>query len=646
MEDHDYTPMNAKLEARISKPETHLIRSFVFRILALGFFACASVAQTNLNSIQLTGWLIATNSGPPPSVSAGTNLTGYFVDYASGSDSNPGTNSAAPWQHLPQDPAATSNALAHATAPGDTFWLKGGVNYVVTGDGEVPYQAGILLNQSGTNGAPISYASSTNWGINTNRAIVTDNYHTNGYPISAFYIYGNVSNLVFNNLEICNMGGSSNLPPDTGRAVMARNGYGIWVNSGTLRDSLVENCYFHNLGYWYNQKPMDANSVGIDPTNNLASSCAINLYNAIGVTVTNCEITRVHTGINLNYFTLSTNVTLTANYIHDYITWLINVAGPNTGSGGPYVLDYLTISHNLFSGVSWAYAPDYWTGYGAAPHQDGIFHVTNGSGVVSNGPHINICFNTFRTTHPNEINSAMVYLETAPSANIYNNLFDTPNLGDPSGSGHDINISIETNAPCSIHILNNTFVINNTNSPGGNSYSQSIAWGCGGGNLLPTNYWPASALLDVRNNLTYDFYNGGNQDIMLLIGVVTNSVATNSWTVDYNDWRTLSTAPEQWAWWHNGYSEPSIPDVAGGLSLLRTNWGMEVHGMISDPAFASLAYGCTTNSSGNNYALQSGSACISNGVNLSSLNLPGLTNSLNGVARPASGPWTIGAYQY
>jgi hypothetical protein len=602
-------------------------------------------AQTNPNSVISRNTTITTNLAG----GGGTNLTGFFVDYASGSDANPGTNSAAPWKHLPQDPNATGASASHTTAAGDTFWLKGGVTYIVTGDGQVPYQAGVLLDHSGTTVAPISYGSSTNWG-NGQRAVVTDNYHTNGYPISAFYIYGNASNLVFNNLEICNMGGSASLPPDTGRAVMARNGYGIWVN-GIFRDSLIENCYFHNLGYYYNQKPMDGNSVGVDPTNNLVSSAAINMSGAIGLTVTNCEFTKLHTAINFTYFNTSTNDAFVYNYFHDYITWGINMAGPNTGSGG-VTLDWITIAHNQFTGMGWAYSSDWWTGYGSSgggdgpPHQDPVFHVTNGSGVVSNGPHINICFNTWTTTHTNEEMTGDIYLETAPSANIYNNLFNVPNQGDPNLGGKVIEISIETNWPGTIRVLNNTIVINTTNSPGSASQCTGIHWGCGGGNLVPESTWPSNAVLQIENNLVYDFYNTDGQDLMMFVGVVTNAWATNYWTVDYNDWRTLSTAHEQWFWWHNGYSEPSIPDVSGGLSLLRTNWGFEAHGMTNDPKFVSLAYGCSTNSRGNNYALQSTSPCISNGVNLSSLNLPGLTNSLNGVARPASGPWTIGAYQY
>jgi hypothetical protein len=35
------------------------------------------------------------------------NAAQYFVDYLTGSDSNPGTHPKIPWQHCPGDPAAT-----------------------------------------------------------------------------------------------------------------------------------------------------------------------------------------------------------------------------------------------------------------------------------------------------------------------------------------------------------------------------------------------------------------------------------------------------------------------------------------------------------------------------------------------------------
>jgi hypothetical protein len=62
--------------------------------------------------------------------------------------------------------------------------------------------------------------------------------------------------------------------------------------------------------------------------------------------------------------------------------------------------------------------------------------------------------------------------------------------------------------------------------------------------------------------------------------------------------------------------------------------------------FVSLAYGTGTNSFSNNYGIQSNSPCVGAGMNLSGLNLPGLSADINGNPRPTSGPWDLGAYQH
>jgi len=51
----------------------------------------------------------------------------YFIDYASGSDSNPGTSESSPWQHLPTCANATGTAAAHAPGAGEGWIFKGGV---------------------------------------------------------------------------------------------------------------------------------------------------------------------------------------------------------------------------------------------------------------------------------------------------------------------------------------------------------------------------------------------------------------------------------------------------------------------------------------------------------------------------------------
>jgi len=578
----------------------------------------------------------------------------YYVDYSSGSDSNPGTNAAAPWKHCPGDPAATGTAGSTPLKAGNTVYFKGGVPYVLTGDGNPIYQTGIGLNWSGSASQPITYDgnSAGTWG--TGRAIFTDNYSSNF--IAAFYVYGAVNNLVFNNLEIGPMGGSATLPADPGTGVPSKNGYGIFVN-GMVQNMTVKNCYFHNLGYTFNTIPMDGESVGSSDSRDCSSG--VEVHGGVGLVVTNCEFTHVHTAIEFGWNQDSSNVTFVANYLHDFIVWGIDF-GAVQGN-----LDYLSVNGNTFSGMGWAYSPPYWRGYETKPancpscfvgppHQDPIFFRTGNTSVTC-GLHNNIYNNLFQTTHTAEVFTADIYLEYAPSVNIYNNLFDNPNAGVGfsgqtvygnstgilttnswgGGGGPPITVSYELNQGGMIRILNNTIIIN---TPDATESSALTIGACGC--LVPPVTWPANAFLQIENNLAYSFYNQGGDATVLLFGVVTNQYPVAQWTVDYNDWHSQNTA-DTWFWWNN---QPGF-NIHGGLAADQSV-GFDAHGMTNDPAFVSLAYGSSTNSLLNNYDLQSNSPVIGAGVNLSSLNLPGLDADITGMPRPANGGWDIGAYQH
>ncbi len=121
-----------------------------------------------------------------------------------------------------------------------------------------------------------------------------------------------------------------------------------------------------------------------------------------------------------------------------------------------------------------------------------------------------------------------------------------------------------------------------------------------------------------------------------MLGTITNQYPVAQWTVDYNDWHSQSTA-DTWFWWNN---QPGF-NVHGGLAAAQSV-GFESHGITNNPQFVSLAFSSSTNSVNNVYLLQSGSPAIGVGVNLSSLNLPGLNTDKYGNPRPASGHGTWG----
>jgi len=440
------------------------------------------------------------------------------VDYSSGVDTNLGTDTSTAWQNCPGDPAAAGVAATTTLNPGDTVFFKGGVQYVLTGDGNPVYQTGIGMNWSGAPGQPITYDgnSAGTWG--TGRAILTDNYSTN--HIAAFYTYGAVNNLTFNNLEIGPIGGAPSLPPDPGTGVPSNQGYGIFIN-GSLSGVTVANCYFHDLGYWDNRPPMDGLSVA--SSDNRASSFGVETHGAVSLVITNCEFTKVHTAIELAYSDTMSNITIAGSRFHDYMVWCIDLAGEN-GS-----LDDLYIHDNLFQDYDWAYSPTYWTGYNyhpescascftGPPHQDAIFHRTGTPGSL-NGSNIDIYNNTWTGTHTNGVATSCVYLEYAASANIYNNLFNIPNAGIPGNGGGPepaVEISYELNTPSTVRILNNTTIVNTP----ANAQNSAFLWGACGC-LSTSSAWPSDGILAVENNLIYSFTgSGGGDPTLLTIGVV------------------------------------------------------------------------------------------------------------------------------
>lgn len=78
----------------------------------------------------------------------------YYVDYASGADTNAGTSASAPWKHCPGDTNATGNAAACVLVAGDVVNFKGGV----------VYRGQIVCNRSGASGSPITYKTGAGWG--------------------------------------------------------------------------------------------------------------------------------------------------------------------------------------------------------------------------------------------------------------------------------------------------------------------------------------------------------------------------------------------------------------------------------------------------------------------------------------------------
>lgn len=265
----------------------------------------------------------------------------YYVDYASGSDANAGTSNTAAWKHAPGDPAATGSAAVVALGAGDTVFFKGGVSYVFTGS------TGIALRWSGVQGSPITYDgnSAGTWGAG--RAKFTDNYSASA--MNAFASSGPVGYLAFKNLEIGAIGGSTTLPADTGSPVAPKFGGGIAFGAA-LTNVQIENCFFHDLGYAFNTRPMSAASL---------AGAGITVAGGDGLTVTGTQFSRMAVGLEATAATSLSNFKITNCTFGESVVWPLNL--PATVSATSVAVTGTSETNNS------QFDRGAWTGYGDSP---------------------------------------------------------------------------------------------------------------------------------------------------------------------------------------------------------------------------------------------------------------------------------------
>ena len=166
----------------------------------------------------------------------------YYVDYASGSDSNPGTSPGAAWKHVPGDPLATGVPANTTLFPGDSVDFRGGVVY----DGTVP------LPWSGEPSRPITYDGNGAGSFGNGPAIVDGQGAARG-PLA--YQYGFLGGERWNGFE------------DVGASYIVIDGFEIrdqryiwndtgggWNNGpqgiaigGLGSNVTVENCWIHDV---------------------------------------------------------------------------------------------------------------------------------------------------------------------------------------------------------------------------------------------------------------------------------------------------------------------------------------------------------------------------------------------------------------
>lgn len=238
-----------------------------------------------------------------------------------------------------------------------------------------------------------------------------------------------------------------------------------------------------------------------------------------------------------------------------------------------------------------------WDEANSGGHHNGvILFVGQGSGSIDNVKVYNNRFNGdfgLRQTggvftDPN--------LQVGPVSNTmaFNNLFVT--------TGHVPSNAFFTGFNSSSKAINNTVI-----GAGINGASQ----GCGSTNFGNTG-------MVFENNICY----------RTVTGTFMNSGATIA-VSDYNDYFQMSDPTTAMYDGTNRYAT-----VAAWVAHWAGSTNFDQHSIITDPNLDPVTF-----------VPNAGSPVLNAGVNLTSLNIPELNTDRNGNARPATGPWTIGAIQ-
>lgn len=316
------------------------------------------------------------------------------------------------------------------------------------------------------------------------------------------------------------------------------------------------------------------------------------------------------------------NVTIDNNTVHD-CRWCIQYWYPNATQSNLQIFNNTIYNtdhciaigdddgDNILNGTNLIYGNvcHDWALFdapGDTDHHDG-FHIwaVHGGSEIS-GLEI---YNNYLYGDMGQYPTAYIYIDvengnsaTSISATIFNNVVANTSATDliSTGNGGDGELFCQGSSVCSIY--NNTFV-------------GSTTGGCCSNTAITTQTTTGNPpVLTLENNI----YDTMAQGVDISEG---GTIATSN----YNDYYNLPSA--------------AVRNSAGQYSLTvwQGNSGMDANSVSGSP-----------NLSGT-YTLQSGSAAIGLGTNLTGLGITALDSDKAGVARPPSGSsqlWSAGAYQY
>ncbi len=465
----------------------------------------------------------------------------YYIDYASGSDSNTGTAPGTPFKHCPGDPAATDNAASTSLAAGDRVIFKGGVTYQNPG--------GIPLRYGGTgdsdavrviyDGDSGTYAP--RWGSGTGRAIISGN----NVASSIFNVVRGRSYITLNYL-------------DMGNLTKAVNSYASIIEGADVSDAnyiKVSNNLLH-----------DAGNLGVladgtwDPAGWGESKCIV--FESSNWIIDNNSLSNCGR-IGIYWASGASNNEIKYNLITDATSWGMGIA--NTSN---FTMANNNIHHNTIYNVSKVYEQ-------LPPHNNGIMMFTQiiaTAKIDNTSIHHNYFYNDFT---PNIVGggTGSITFQANDNGNIisnshiYNNVF--VNLA-PTAY---LNLSVwgETARMDNIHIYNNSFYVNN-----------NLMQGCISLSAGPVSGRIRMSGVYIKNNSCY-------ASRMM----IATPDYRNTWTgeeIDYNNWYSvelsdpfaINDSRKTWAHWQsagydlNGYggkSNPLYTDVTHPPYNLKTQSG-------------------------------------------------------------------------
>jgi len=228
-------------------------KAFRFAIIALCFVSGTSVFAQG--GACPTGSSYLNSSGNPNSTLSSLGVSRCFYVSAAGSDSNPGTSEASPWQHAPGMPGCKGVCASTTPAAGEGFIFRGGDSWHFGNSGAAPYTGGTWTWQwSGAKGSPVYIGVDPGWysGSSWSRPILTGdnpltpNPGTRGDSVSkCSYQSGSLNDLwlaqslqyyILDNFELVGECNSDTNQP---------NGQDNYVDDNGSSNATYENLYIH-----------------------------------------------------------------------------------------------------------------------------------------------------------------------------------------------------------------------------------------------------------------------------------------------------------------------------------------------------------------------------------------------------------------